>query len=367
MLYLLLFMEDIMKTVCSIYRGGTSKAIFFNESDLPENKSKWSEFLLDIMGSPDKRQIDGLGGANSLTSKVAIIKKSYNPEYDVEYTFAQISIENSHVDYSNNCGNISSAVGPYAVDNQLVEIHEGLNIVKILNTNTKKLIISELIVENGRTKYSGDFQIPGVPGSSSKIKLSFYKPQGSVTKKLVPTDNPVDYINSNEQIIPISIIDAANPLVFVNASDVGLAGNEMPEDFSQLKLDELEIIRGKAAELLGFCNYYESSIKSPAIPKLTIISKSTDSSDITVRMMSMQKPHKAVAITGAICITAASQVNGSLVNKIIKPYNNTIQINSPSGIVSTEFELDENGLKSVSVFRTARLLMEGTVYSKEEY
>lgn len=357
-----------MMVPCSIYRGGTSKAVIFNEKDLPKNKNIWEDFLLDVMGSPDKRQIDGLGGANSLTSKVAIIKKSEREDYDIDYTFAQVSIDKKLVDFNNNCGNISSAVGPYAVDNDLIETIEGLNSIKIYNTNTEKKIVSKVIVKNGKTVYSGNESIPGVPGKASPVKLKFYSPQGAVTGKVLPTGNPTDLINYKGEKIPISIVDSANPLVFVKASDLNLKGTEMPEEFTESKLEEFEEIRGIAAEMLGFCKKEESSIKSPAIPKFTIVSEAYDKAHITVRMMSMQKPHKALAITGAVCITTAALIENTLVNKIVKLNDNKLIMNSPSGLIQTEFEVYEGGeIKNVEVLRTARLIMEGKVNTKEEY
>ena len=162
-----------MKVPVVVMRGGTSKGVFLNFEDMPTDRFLWDDFLLDIMGSPDRRQIDGIGGANSLTSKAAIIKKSDLNDIDIEYTFAQISIENQLVDFKGNCGNISSAVGPYAIEQGLVPAVEPITTVKILNTNTQKVIIAEVEVENGQVKTDGMCSIPGVPGTGSPIYLSF--------------------------------------------------------------------------------------------------------------------------------------------------------------------------------------------------
>lgn len=168
----------------TVMRGGTSKGVFINHEEMPVNKSDWEPFLLDIMGSPDQRQIDGLGGANSLTSKIAIIKKSDLEEADVDYTFAQVSISESLVDFKGNCGNISSAVGPYAIEQGLVQAVEPVTKVRIYNTNTKKVIVAEVEVENGKVKTEGSCMIPGVPGTGSPIYLSFENGEGAVTGKL---------------------------------------------------------------------------------------------------------------------------------------------------------------------------------------
>ncbi len=191
-------------------RGGTSKAIFFQEDDMPQDRGKWEEFLLDIMGSPDRRQIDGLGGANSLTSKVAIIKKSEREGYDVDYTFAQVSLTDRKVAFNSNCGNISSAVGPYAVEQGLVDTQEPRTTVKIFNTNTDKTIEADVAVKDGGYLPDGECQIPGVPNPGSEQLLAFYSPEGAVTGKLLPTGNPIDRIQTSAGEIEISIVDAAS-------------------------------------------------------------------------------------------------------------------------------------------------------------
>lgn len=367
------------KVPCTIMRGGTSKAVFFKYEDMPKDRDKWSDFLLDVMGSPDSRQIDGLGGANSLTSKVAIIKKSDIKEYNIEYTFAQVSLTDRLVDFKGNCGNISSAVGPFAINEGLVEITEPLTEVRILNTNTNKLIVAEVEVEDGQAKIHGDTYISGVPNPGSPVYLSFYDSEGSVTGKLFPTGNTVDCIETSIGKINISIVDAANPLVFMNAKDLGFAGTELPEEFTEDKLKLIEEIRSIAAEMCGFAKKEEATKKSPAVPKSTIISAPNEyvdlsgnrrteaDMDLVARMMSMQKPHKALAITGAVCITAAAGIEGTLVNQIVKSDSDRVRIAHPGGIMETYFKTESGKLKCVKVVRTARRLMDGYVYTREKY
>ena len=213
------------KLQCSIFRGGTSKGVFIREENLPQDKEKWDDILLSVMGSPDIRQIDGLGGATSTTSKVAIISKSDKEDYDVNYTFAQVSIDKAIVSYKGNCGNISSAVGPFAIEQGLVDITSPETVVRIYNTNTKKVIYSHVQTPNGEVEYDGDFSIAGVPGTASVIKLAFKDPAGAMTGKLLPTGNVVDVIDvPGYKPVEVSLVDSSNPLVFVKASDVGLTG-----------------------------------------------------------------------------------------------------------------------------------------------
>ncbi|PIC79166.1 3-methylitaconate isomerase [Sporosarcina sp. P18a] len=369
----------MMRVPVVIMRGGTSKGVFLDYKDMPNDFRLWDDFLLDIMGSPDQRQIDGIGGANSLTSKAAIIKKSDLNEIDVEYTFAQISIENQMVDFKGNCGNISSAVGPYAIQQGLVPAVEPITTVKILNTNTQKVIIAEVEVENGRVKTDGLCSIPGVPGTGSPIYLSFTNGEGAVTGKLFPTGNPTDRIQTSKGSINISIIDVANPLVFVNAHDVGLNGTELPHKFTTEKIDELEEIRSIAAEMCGFCTKEEATVKSPAVPKMTVISSPKTYTDVngierkaanmncTIRMMSMQKPHQALAITGAICTTAGAFLNDTILADVITVENDIIRLGHPAGIMETKVELIAGHINAIKVVRTARMIFEGYVYTKKEY
>ncbi len=362
----------------SIYRGGTSKGLFFHKENLPKDRSDWENFLLDVMGSPDVRQIDGLGGADSLTSKVAIIEKSNNKDYDIEYTFAQVSVTQKLVDFKGNCGNISSAVGPFAVNEKLVNVEDGFCKVRILNTNTNKIIISEFEVKNNVALHKGNTEIPGAPGVGAKLNLTFTNPEGAVTGKLLPTGNPVDEIETSFGKLNISIVDAANPLVFMRAKDLGLTGVELSEDYTTEDLKKIEEIRCIAAELSGIEKREFATAKSPAVPKVAIINENInyktstnnnftkDDYDLSVRMMSLRKLHKALAVTGAICTTIASKVEGTLVQDIVKSNGNKLRIGHPAGIMETAY-VEENGTKGVTVVRTARRLLDGYCYTKNEF
>lgn len=368
------------KFPCTIMRGGTSKAIFFLEENMPGDRDRWSDFLLDVMGSPDKRQIDGLGGANSLTSKVAIIGKSQREGVDVDYTFAQVSLDDSKVAFNSNCGNISSAVGPFALEKGLVKAREPVTRVRIFNTNTDKLIESEISAEKGSYKPDGECIIPGVPNAGSEQYLAFYDPEGAVTGRLLPTGKPVDIIETSAGTMEISIVDAASPLVFINASDVGLEGTELHYEFTQDRLDLLEEIRSIAAELCGFSSREEATSKTPAVPKTTVISPPKDyrdvngqiykdvDMDLVIRMMSMQKPHQALAITGAVCTTVAAMQEGTLVSRITgKRSSGDLKLGHPGGIMKTKFGTSKEGNLYTKVIRTARCIMDGQVYTRNDY
>lgn len=363
---------------CVMMRGGTSKAAFFKTDDIPKEEKEIEKFLLDVMGSPDARQIDGLGGGNSLTSKVAIIGLSKREDADVDYTFCQVSITDKLVDTKGNCGNISSAVGPYAVNEKMVQVEDGMACVRIYNTNTKKIILSHFLVKEGIAVEEGELEIPGVPNGAAPIEVTFSDPEGAVTEKLLPTDQAIQVVKTSFGELPVSIVDAGNPLIFMKASDLGLRGNELPSELDDATLARIEEARSIGAELCGFCAKEKATKESPAVPKATLIDvpktyndikgRSWDASsyDISLRMMSMQKPHQALAVTGAVCVTFASKVEGSLVHEITQNVVGDLRIGHPGGVMQTKYYEDESK-KGVTVLRTARLIMKGVVYTKNDY
>ena len=366
----------------SIIRGGTSKGVYILQSDLPEDKDAWEPILLRLMGSPDKKQIDGLGGSQSVTSKVAIIQKSAHPGADVDYTFAQVSVDKPLVSYKGNCGNISSGVGPFAIEKGLVDAKDGVTSVRIYNTNTDKIIIADVQTPGGEVEYSGDFYIAGVPGTAAPVKLKFVEPAGTLGHGLLPTGNAVDVLDvPGYGKVEVSIIDAANPLVFARAKDLGLSGKELPDELNANagKLDLLEAVRGLAAVKLGLIeDYTRSAWDTPGIPKMTFVAEAEDyvnaegkeikkdSIDLLSRMMSMQKAHPSYAMTGAMCTAAAAVVPGSIVNQVLPADVDTqfIRIGHPGGILECGVDYKENGacpiIEDTFGFRTANLILEGT-------
>lgn len=376
--------EGMIKLPVSIIRGGTSKGVYILEEDLPKDKNEWDAILLRLMGSPDHKQIDGLGGSQSVTSKVAIIKKSERPDADVDYTFAQVSVDKPIVSYKGNCGNISSGVGPFAIEKGLVEAKEGNTSVRIYNTNTDKIIVGEVNTRDGQVQYEGDFVIAGVPGTASPIKLKFVDPSGTLGKGLLPTGNVVDVLEvPGYGKVEVSIVDAANPLVFAKAVDLGLKGGETPDEIngSEEKLDLLEKVRGLAAVKLGLIDdYTKSAWETPGIPKMTFVAEAADYTtadgkelkksdiDLLSRMMSMQKAHPSYAMTGAMCTAAAAVIKESIVNQVLSKDTDTqfIRIGHASGVLECGVDYVEDAenkdvpkIDDTFGFRTANLIMEG--------
>ncbi|CDM28795.1 hypothetical protein DTO013E5_789 [Penicillium roqueforti] len=366
------------------YRGGTSRAVFFKQEDLPPNKEDWAPIFRSVIGSPDPngRQLDGLGGGISSLSKVCVVGASTHDEADVDYTFVSLGIKNTDVDYSSNCGNMSSAVGPFAVDAHLFPLQNpspDSASVRIHNTNTGKIIHSSFPVVDGEATASGDFAIDGVAGTAARIKLDFIDPAGSVTGKLLPTGNVVDTFDATKA----TCIDVGNPCVFVQALDLGVSGNLTPDEITAHPdlLPRLDSIRRQAGVKMGIAD--ETAAVPGSIPKICIVAapSTTDSRDIErrqtsvdvdllARALSVGQPHKAVPITVALALAAAVHVPQSTVAGVVSedPVDGAgLTIGHASGnlLVGANFDAD-GALTSATVFRTARRLFEGRIYWKND-
>jgi methylitaconate Delta-isomerase len=372
-------------------RGGTSKAVFFHENHLPKEPEIRDRVIMATYGSPDpnRRQIDGMGGAVSSASKVAIIGVPKDPNYDVNYHFGQVSIDKPKIGYTGNCGNISSAVGPYAIDEGLVKAKEPITRVRIYQTNTKKLIIAEVPTKKGLYNEEGDYAIDGVPGKGGKVTLHFVDPGGSVTGRLLPTGNVRDAIEiPGMGQVTVCIVDAANPVVFVQARDLGLKGTEIGEiDGSAEIRQKLESIRGRVAVMMGLASStQEASEISQDVPKIAFVSEPQDYKavtgriirkeeiDIVARIMSMGTLHKSFAVTGAICTAGAAMIEGTILHAILGKNHfeaKEIRIGHPGGMIPVGAEVNKKGnsyeFKEAVVGRTARRLMDGYVYVPERY
>jgi len=374
------------KIRCVVLRGGTSKGIYFREEDLPKDPETRKKTILRVFGSPDKRQIDGLGGADALTSKTAIIGKSERDDCDVDYTFGQVSIDSPNVFTKGICGNITSGVGPFAIDEGYVEAVEPETTVRIFNTNTKRVIVAKVPVRDGRALTEGDYRIAGVPGTGAKISLDFSDSAGAITGKLLPTGNLIDTIEvKGLGKIQVSIVDCCQVQAFVRPEDVGMTGLETPYeiDANEELLERLEAVRGTVAAMIGLCERPEDARKvSGNSPHLVIPHKAQDyrsyltdetingvDIDLMSRMMFMQKTHKTYAGTGAMCTAVAALMEGTLIHQYCAEQaqkTGVVRIGHPAGIMEIEAIVgEENGVptvKKVGLSRTARRIMEGYAY-----
>jgi len=367
-------------------RGGTSRALVFLRADLPADPAGWDAIFLAALGSPDPtgRQLDGLGGGISSLSKVAVVGPPSRPDADVDYTFGQVEVTRPFVDYKGNCGNISSAIGPFAIDEGLVPAREPETLVRIHNTNTRKLVLARVPVEGGRAAVRGDFALPGVPGTGARITLHFFDPGGAVTGRLLPTGRARDVLDvPGVGALAASLVDATNPLVFVRAKDLGLEGTERPEalDAEAGLPERLEAIRGAAAVRMGLARHVEEARReSPAVPKVAFVAPPAayrtlageavpaDGVDLVARVVSMGKVHRAFALTGAMCLAVAARIEGSLVHEAAAALGpaGDVRIGHPSGVlpVAASVACGPDGApvaEKVTVYRTARRLMEGFV------
>jgi 2-methylaconitate cis-trans-isomerase PrpF len=378
---------DAVSVRCSILRGGTSRGVFFLENDLPSDRAAIEPILLDVFGSPDIRQIDGLGGATSQTSKAAIIGPPTRPDADIDYTFAQVSVTDALVDWGGNCGNISSAVGPFAIDQGLVRAVEPVTTVRIHNTNTAKVIVAHVPTANGRARSEGDYAIPGVPGTSARVLLEFDDPAGSVTGRLLPTGRACDEITlADGRTFQVSVVDAGNPTVFLRAADIGLRGTELPLEIEAATdaTSILEEARGVVAEMLGLVGDRRDATRvTPGLPKVGFVSAPTDYAtsdggrvtagecDVVGRLMSMQTAHRSYMTTGAIATAAAAFVPGTMVAEVVRrraerPEAETIRIGHPYGVMHAVVRADDPAdpatIRAIAVGRTARHILDGLVW-----
>ena len=382
-------MHPEMETLrCCIVRGGTSKGIFIMKNELPQAPEQRDAVIRAIFGSPDIRQIDGLGGADVLTSKLAIIGPPTTKDADVDYTFAQVSFETDIIDYKGNCGNISAGVGPFAIDEGLVTPVEPITTVRIHLTNSNNILVAEVPVKNGKAAVNGDCSISGCPGTGARITLDWSDTAGAFTGKLLPTGNAQDSIRAGDKDYRVSLVDAGNPLVFIHAASLGMKGNETPHEIESDKnlMATIESIRGRAAVLFGLVDRPEdAAAKSPYNPFFAIVSPPQDymaisgghvraqDVDMVARLLFMLKMHKTYPGTGSVCTGAAARIPGSIVWEILREEAKSrpiIKIGHPGGIIPVEAEAEGTGtqikLKRAAIYRTARKIMDGQVYVRKD-
>ena len=367
-------------------RGGTSKAVMFHRRDLPAEREDWVPVFLAVTGSPDPngRQLDGMGGGVSSLSKICVIGPATREDADIDYTFAQVAVKDAKVDFSGNCGNMSAAIGPFAIDEGLVTRADGEAQVRIHNTNTGKVIRATFEVQGGRAKVDGSLAIPGVAGSGAPVRLDFMDPGGATTGRLLPTGNVTDILDIPELgRIEVSMVDAANACVFVRAASLGLSGIEMPEavEADAALLRKLAAIREHASVRMGITPDLAAARARPMVPFVGFVSGPQAAvtlggeaigpadADITLRMISNGQPHRALPLTASLCSAVAARIDGTVVAQGAgKAPGDPIRIAMPSGALSVGAEVvfEGNAWRAVrgSFYRTARRLFDGRVYPR---
>lgn len=361
-----------MKAIpCTLMRGGTSKALYFHSRDLPSERSVRDRVLLSVMGSPDRRQIDGVGGAHPLTSKVAVIGPATRPDADVDYLFLQVAVDRSEVSDTQNCGNILAGVGPWAIENGLVPAAGPTTAVRIHMVNTASIAVAHVPTADGAVQYEGDARIDGVPGTAAPIPIDFLDVAGSSCGSLLPTGNAADEIDG----ILVTCIDNGMPVVIMNAADFGKSGSETPaalESDPQLKR-RVETIRLAIGPRMNL-----GCVADKTVPKMTLVSKPTAGGVISTRTFIPHRVHEAIGVLGAVSVATAVLTPGTVAAKTANrsaslsasrsqsPGAQRLDIEHPTGFFTVEVDVAIDGgrmtVRRSALLRTARKLMSGEVY-----
>ena len=351
---------------CTLMRGGTSKGVYFLASDLPVSDAARDEFLLQVMGSPDERQIDGMGGANPLTSKVAIISKSKHPGIDIDYLFAQVTVDRPLVSYSQNCGNILAGVGQFAIEKGLVRVEDPLTDIVIRMVNSGDNAIATIATPDGKVSYEGEAEIDGVPGTAAPVLLNFLNTAGSVCGSLLPSGNSVDVIDGVE----LTCIDNGMPIVVMRAFDFGLVGTETVEELEanvELK-KRVEDIRLQAGNLMNLGNVSEKTV-----PKMVLVSEPRNGGVISTRSFIPHRCHSTIGVFAAVTVATACLIPNTPAAETAKDFrnnNNRMLIEHPNGGMDVDIEISIRGgkinIKRSGFIRTARKIFDGEVFIKEK-
>lgn len=347
---------------CVLMRGGTSRGPFFLASDLPSDSRQRDDVLLAAMGSPHDYQVDGIGGANPLTSKVAIISRSQRPDADVDYLFAQVLVNESIVDTKPNCGNMLVGVGPFAIEAGLIPARHPETTVRIFNVNTKALVEAIVQTPGGKVTYEGNASIDGVRGTAAPVGLNFKSAIGSVTGKLLPTGRPLDVIDG----VDVSCVDVAMPMIIMRAAQFGKTGYETPAelDADRTLFERMEKIRRKAGELMGL-----GDVSKLVVPKIGLLAPPRHGGTVSSRYFVPYSCHKAHAVTGTVCVASACAIPGTVAAQIAAlppPPQGVVQIEHPSGKIAIDLDAElgteKQALRRAALIRTARRLFDGHVY-----
>ncbi|MGL6314951.1 4-oxalomesaconate tautomerase [Vibrio sp. WXL103] len=345
---------------CMLIRGGTSKGAYFLGDDLPKEAKARDDVLLRVMGSGDISQINGIGGGTTLTSKVAIVSKSHEPDIDLEYLFAQVGIEERIVDTKPSCGNILSGILAFASENRLVPLESPTTTLRVKNTNTNTIVEVSGETPQGQVQYQGSMKIDGVPGTGSPVMLNFLDVGGAKTGRLFPTGKKSDIIEGVE----VTCIDAAVPMLHIAAESVGVTGYETKHelDNNHALLERIESLRCIAGELMGL-----GDVASSVVPKVSLLTRAKNGGTISSRYFVPHNCHASHAVTGAIAVAAACAIPGTIASRLSTPLdNNGVTIEHPSGRIDVKIEIEEGetepNVKQAALVRTARPLFKGQVY-----
>jgi len=349
---------------CMVMRGGTSKGLYFLASDLPSNVDERNRVLLAAMGSPDDRQIDGMGGAHPLTSKVAVVSLSKDPDTDVDYLFLQVVVDKAEVSDAQNCGNILAGVGPFAIERGLVAPTGDLTDVRIRMVNTGARAVARVRTPDGRVNYQGEARIDGVPGTAAPVPIDFQDIAGSSCGALLPTGNIVDTVDGTE----ITCIDNGMPVVLLRAADFGLAGTESPAELEadQALRRRLEDIRLLAGPLMNL-----GDVADKTVPKMCLISPAVAGGAINTRTFIPHRVHEAIGVLGSVSVATGCVMPGSVAQPLASCHPGagavTLEVEHPTGFFTVEMEVAGEGssggitVRRAALLRTARLLMRGEV------
>lgn len=348
---------------CTLMRGGTSKGLYFHERDLPSDRAVRDRVLLAAFGSPDARQIDGVGGAHPLTSKVAIIRKSVLPQADVDYLFLQVAVDKAEVSDSQNCGNILAGVGPWAIEQGLVPISGATTPVRIHMVNTGSIAIAYVATPNGAVEYEGEARIDGVPGTAAAVPLEFVDVAGSSCGALLPTGNARDEVAGVE----VTCIDNGMPVVLLRASDFGLSGDESPEALEsnaalKARIEEIRLALGPRMNL--------GDVAKKTVPKMCLISPPRNGGSLTTRTFIPHRVHEAIGVLGAVSVATACLVPGSVAESIAElrsaGESQRVEVEHPTGFFTVEMQVEARdgqvNVRRAALLRTARKLMSGEVF-----
>lgn len=348
---------------CSVIRGGTSKGLYFHERDLPADVATRDAVLLAAMGSPDVREIDGMGGGHPLTSKVAVVRASTRPDADVDYLFLQVWPDRAEVSDNQNCGNLLAGVGPFAIEEGLVSANDPTTDVRIWMENTESLCVARIETPGGRVRYDGDAHIDGVPGTAAPIPIEFLDIAGSSCGSLLPTGNVIDVVEG----VKVTCIDNGMPVVVLNASDVGLAGYEEPEEIeaNQSVTEKVEQLRLAVGPLMNL-----GDVTKKTVPKMTLLAPAKEGGIVSTRTFIPHRVHEAIGVFGAVSVATACLIEGSVAHELAAlPRSSTtvsLDIEHPSGYFTVDLTVSGEGAETrvefAALLRTARLLMRGEVF-----